>query len=83
MFVEDPMAEKSDSNGIYVSNYVNSKYVCIGRPMTIEEAMIERDKDIFAQLQKGDAQRAYYWRNRDKILLKLASKRENDNALSK
>ncbi len=83
MFVDDPRAEKADNNGTYISNYVNSKHVCIGKPMTIEEAMIERDKDIFAQLQKGDAQRAYYWRNRDKILLKLASKRENDNALSK
>ena len=77
LFVDDPSAEKFDSSGKYVSNYVNSKHVCIGKPMTIEQAMIARDKDIFAQLKKGDAQRAYYWRNRDKILLKLALKREN------
>ena len=81
-FVDDPEAEVHEANGTYYSKYDNSTNVCIGKPMTIEEAMFirNRDKDfsrngLYKSVHKGEAQKAYYWRNRDKILQKLHSQK--------
>ena len=48
-FVDDPRAEESDSNGTYVSNYTYSKYVCVGVPMTLEQAQEMHRRDINKQ----------------------------------
>ena len=88
MFKDCPKAVNEVLVGRVFNKYHLSKYVSIGVPLTIEEAKEIHRKDINQQngfkasferkktRPKIDAQKAYYWRNRDKILLKLASKRE-------
>lgn len=45
MFIDDPQADKFDKNGKFISDYSKSRFVCIGKQMTIEEAMAMHQRD--------------------------------------
>jgi len=89
MFKDCPKAVNEVLVGRVFNKYHLSKYVSIGVPLTIEEAKEIHRKDInqqnlfkasFARKKTGpkiDAQKAYYWRNREKILNKLQTKKKN------
>ena len=82
-FVDDPEAETHDISGTYYPKYDNSTNVCIGKPMTIKEAIFIRNRDkefsrngLYKNVNDGKAQKAYYRRNKDKILLYKKNKRK-------
>lgn len=87
-FVDDPKAVNEILAGRIFPRYHQSKYVSIGVPLTLEQAKAIHRKDINQQnLFKASfqrkvtkpkiyAQKAYYWRNREKILDKLQTKKK-------
>ncbi len=89
MFLDDPTAVNEDNKGRVFSQYHLSSHVCVGKPLTLEEAqeMYRRDinkENLFeASFERKvtrpniEAQKAYYWRNREKIKLKNAAKKKH------
>tara|TARA_Y100001963_G_C6740544_1_gene428717 strand:+ start:81 stop:356 length:276 start_codon:yes stop_codon:yes gene_type:complete len=90
MFLDDPKAINEDRKGRVFSQYHLSSHVCLGKPHTLEEAqeMYRRDinkENLFeasftrkVTRPNSDAQKAYYWRNREKILSKLQTKKKEN-----